>query len=345
MSLGVVLLAAGGAAELDHSPSNHRPLFTTHMPPTLTPRTIMQHLMTRNIAINAKVTSARLALIPTRLRSPLRALSPRPRFPVLPSVSPIILRRHRRKRRQTAKTLRAPLLPRARPGYFDPIAEREEVVVRPRQMRGENEREIASRTRGGEIANFGFAATAQVPAPCEIPMAGAECGFLFHDPRGETHHEQRGLVLFLRFGIRGAEDRRGGDGHELLPVVYFIHSDAVVALVATVGFAADLRANVHTGRETDDAHADTVADTDFDRVVNVARVGGEEGAENDDDFAGAVGGRVVEGCAGHVQGVLERGVAFGFCGAEEFEGGDVVVGVAGHVAYADGEAFAHAEDA
>ncbi len=302
----------------------------------------MQHLMTRNIAINAKVTPARLALVSTRLRRALRSLTPRANLPIL---QPVILRRNSRKRRQTAEALRAPLLSRARPGYFDPVTEREEVVVRPRQMRGENEGKIAGRACGGEIADFGFAATAQVPAPCEIPMAGTQRGFLFHDPRGETHHEERGLVLFLRFGVRGAEDGWGRDGHELLSVVYFIHSDAVVALIATIGLAADFRADVHAGRETNDAHADAVADAGLDRVVDVARVGGEEGAEDDDDFAGAMRGRVVEGCAGHVQGILERGIAFGLRGAEEFEGGDVVVWVAGHVGHADGEAFAHAEDA
>jgi len=302
----------------------------------------MQHLMTRNIAINAKVVPARLALIPTRLRRPLRPLTPRTPLPVL---SPIRLRRHRRKRRQTAKTLHTTLLPRTGPRDFDPIAEREEVVVRSRQVRGEDERKVAGRARGREGADFGFAATAQVASPGEIPMAGTQRGFLFHDPRWETHHEQRGLILFLRFGVRSAENGRSGNGHELLSVVYFIHSDAVVALIATIGLAADFRADVHAGRETNDAHADAVADAGLDRVVDVARVGGEEGAEDDDDFAGAMRGRVVEGCAGHVQGILERGIAFGLRGAEEFEGGDVVVWVAGHVGHADGEAFAHAEDA
>lgn len=38
-------------------------------------------------------------------------------------------------------------------------------------------------------------------------------------------------------------------------------------------------------------------------------------------------------------------MAFGILGAEGLEGTDVVVGVAAHVANADGEAVAHADDA
>ena len=45
--------------------------------------------------------------------------------------------------------------------------------------------------------------------------------------------------------------------------------------------------------------------------------------------------------AGHVEGVLEGGVALGGGGAEGGEGGDVRGGVAGDVGDADGEAVAH----
>lgn len=60
---------------------------------------------------------------------------------------------------------------------------------------------------------------------------------------------------------------------------------------------------------------------------------------------GGGGGCVQESGARHVECVLQAGVAFGVLGAEGLEGTDVVVGVAAHVADADGEAVAHTDDA
>ena len=54
---------------------------------------------------------------------------------------------------------------------------------------------------------------------------------------------------------------------------------------------------------------------------------------------------VQESGAGHVERVLQAGVAFGVLGAEGLERADVVVGIAAHVADADGKAVAHADDA
>lgn len=56
-------------------------------------------------------------------------------------------------------------------------------------------------------------------------------------------------------------------------------------------------------------------------------------------------GGVQQSGAGHVEGVLEAGVAFGVLGAEGLERADVVGGVAAHVGDADGEAVAHADEA
>lgn len=44
--------------------------------------------------------------------------------------------------------------------------------------------------------------------------------------------------------------------------------------------------------------------------MDVARVTGEEAAKDEEDFARRVGWGVEEGGAGHVQGVLEAGLAF-----------------------------------
>ena len=49
-------------------------------------------------------------------------------------------------------------------------------------MRGQNESEVARRTGGGEVADFGFASTAQVSTAREVAVAGAERGLLFDNP-------------------------------------------------------------------------------------------------------------------------------------------------------------------
>ena len=77
--------------------------------------------------------------------------------------------------------------------------------------------------------------------------------------------------------------------------------------------------------------------------MDVARVGGVQGAEDEQDLARAVGGGVEERGAGHFEGVLERRIAFWLLRPDLLQGGDVLGGVAGHVADADGDAVAHAD--
>lgn len=69
---------------------------------------------------------------------------------------------------------------------------------------------------------------------------------------------------------------------------------------------------MHAAAHADDVDAEAVLDAGFDSCVDVAGVDSEEGAEHDDDFAGAVAGGVVEGGTGELEGVLEAGGAFGF---------------------------------
>ena len=109
----------------------------------------MQHHVRKDIAIDAKVTLTSPTFIPATFTSllrltiflvPLRAID----LAVLFSLSPLsITTRWTAKRNQTAHTLRATLLAGARPGYRGPVAERKEVVVRPREMGGEEESKLA----------------------------------------------------------------------------------------------------------------------------------------------------------------------------------------------------------
>ena len=68
-----------------------------------------------------------------------------------------------------------------------------------------------------------------------------------------------------------------------------VQDDGVGAVVAAVGAAAELGADGHLGGEADDGDSDAVRHQGGDCVVDVTRVGGEEGAVDYEDFAGSVG--------------------------------------------------------
>ena len=96
--------------------------------------------MTKDVTINAKVILARLAFISAALTRALSTLSPRGSLLVM---NARVDARHKRKRNKTPITLRTPFLPRTRPRNLNPIPQWKQMVVRPRQVRGKNERKIA----------------------------------------------------------------------------------------------------------------------------------------------------------------------------------------------------------
>lgn len=158
--------------------------------------------------------------------------------------------------------------------------------------------------------------------------------------RRESHHEQARLGL-----ARGPGHGGRGERHHEFSEVHLVQGDAVVGVVSCVCLRAELRADGDLGCEADDGDADAVCDEGAHGVVDVARVAGEQGAVDDEHLAGAVGGGVEERGAGHLEGVLEGRVALGVLRPEELELLDVLRGVAAHVADADGDAVAHADDA
>ena len=171
-------------------------------------------------------------------------------------------------------------------------------------------------------------------------MAGAERRVGGNGAGGEAHHEEGRGGGGLMVG-----DGRCGDGQHEFAEVLLVQDDVVGGGVVVVGAADQLGANCDLCGEADDGRGDLVADQVADGSVDVAWVGGVERAEDEEDFAGAVRGRVEEGCTGHFEGVFEGGVALGFLLAHVGDGGDVVGRVAGHVADAEGDAVAHADDA
>ena len=114
-------MSSRSSEESESSSAVNRSLFSRKMRTALTPRTIMRHLMTENIAINAEVIPASLALIPARLTRTFRSLRPRTSLVVLVTVRHVLWGRNRREAGQAAIALRTPLLPRTNPGDFNPI--------------------------------------------------------------------------------------------------------------------------------------------------------------------------------------------------------------------------------
>lgn len=186
-------------------------------------------------------------------------------------------------------------------------------------------------------------------------MAGAEGGLVFFEEVGEAHFQQTGYICFtasvgflLRGRAFGAAGCWGGDIlEEEFTEVWLVHRDAVdggVVFSRVIRLRAQLLADGYAGCEADDIHADGIGHELGDGAVNIARVGGVEGPVDDDDLAGAMGGGVEEGAAGHGEGVLEGGIAFGFLDAEVVQGGDVFGGVTGEGGDWEGDAIAHANE-
>lgn len=78
--------------------------------------------------------------------------------------------------------------------------------------------------------------------------------------------------------------------------------------------------------------------------MDVGGVGGNEGPEEQEDFAGAVGRGVEQSRARHVKGILQAWVSLWFLISEGLEFTNVVVWVARHIADADRKAVAHADN-
>ena len=171
-------------------------------------------------------------------------------------------------------------------------------------------------------------------------MALAEAWPLLDDARREAHGEQRRSGRLLA----GAHGGRRRVREQQVAKVLLVHGDAVRG-GGSAGLCAQLGADGDAGGEADDGDAHAVARERADRGVDVAGVRGQQGAEDDDDLARAVRGRVEERGARHLERVLQRRVALWVRGRLRGQSGDVVRRVARQVAEADGQAVAHAEHA
>lgn len=207
------------------------------------------------------------------------------------------------------------------------------MVVAAGEVGGEDEGEAAGGTGGGEGADFGAAARAEVAGAGGARVAGAEGAGGFDDARGEAHHQERARAVVVGGGggggvgaVRGFGGHgRGGDVHDEVAEVLFVEGDAVgfVGGAARVGACDEGAADGDLGGEADDGGADGGGGERGDGRVDVARVRGQERAEDEEDFARAVGGRVA--------GIMALGVSDGTVGVGRKSGGCVQESGAGHV--------------
>lgn len=71
-----------------------------------------------------------------------------------------------------------------------------------------------------------------------------------------------------------------------------VESDTVRCLIAPIRSSAELATYCHLRRETDYPDTDLVTDQSIDGLVNIPRIRRQQGSEDDQNFSGAMAGRV-----------------------------------------------------
>lgn len=83
-----------------------------------------------------------------------------------------------------------------------------------------------------------------------------------------------------------------------------IERDSIRRFVASIGPTAELLTDGDLSSKTDNANAYFVGDQGVDSLMDIAGVGGEKGAEDDEDFSRAVTRCVEESSSGHLEAIL-----------------------------------------
>jgi hypothetical protein len=71
-----------------------------------------------------------------------------------------------------------------------------------------------------------------------------------------------------------------------------VERDAIGGVVAAIRLCAELPTDGHLGREADDAYPDLIVDQRGYGLMDVAGIGGEEGAKDHEYLSGSVTGSV-----------------------------------------------------
>jgi hypothetical protein len=209
----------------------------------------VDHLVGVDIAIDAEVVLADLALVATTLADTfVRASGSILTIRLCRSLW-FLERAHAGKTRGRRGSVS--------PGHLHPVPEWEEVVVAASEMGRQDEGEATGRALGGETADASATASAGVPFTVGLAVARAVAytAARGQSPRGEAHHEQTGDVL-----LGSACDGRGGGGEEELTEVDLVHGDVVLRLIASVCSGAKLCTNGEMRRQADNRYSNAVGD-------------------------------------------------------------------------------------
>lgn len=212
----------------------------------------------------------------------------------------------------------------------------EEVVVRPRQVRREDEGEAAKDAVARDFAEPGLAARALVARPPRLDV-----GAIPKHPRTikPTQHGKAHAYQRRRRAIRRRRRRDDMVAHQLA-VVLLSERDMVEAARADGDRPQDRQLRT----QADGGGADFVRHKLADDVVDIARVARRERAEGDEHLARAVGGDGREERAGEDEGVLERRVAVRAEAQRLGDGVDVQRRVRREAAEARGDGVARHDD-
>lgn len=147
------------------------------------------------------------------------------------------------------------------------------MVIAACQMRREDKRKPAGGALGGNTADARTAACAGKPLSKGLTMARAETRGAdgSKSPRWKAHHEQTRRAL-----LDCSRDGGCRSLQEKISIVNLVHGDVVLRLIARVGSRAELSADSHLGRESNDGNAYSVRDETAYRLVYVPRVAGQQ---------------------------------------------------------------------
>lgn len=180
------------------------------------------------------------------------------------------------------------------PGDHAPVLQREKMMVAAREVGAEDQGEIACGTRGWERADFAAAARAEISTSRGPGMACAKRRGGIDDSGGEAHHEEGGFDRRLVLGVIGGSSWWCGGAHEEITVVGFIENDGVGfgRRERRVGARDEGAADCDLGCKADDAAGYVGGYKSGDGAVDISWVGRNQGAVENEDLTGAVGGGV-----------------------------------------------------
>ena len=239
----------------------------------------MHDIVYEDVALGAKVEVALRTSIPPHRTHPLAHI------------------RGRRRRERSCARMARRLRPRLRRLNRRIRPDREQVMIAPRQMWRAHDHEPAHIAVRRHVAHLALTPWAQEARAAQLAVAGAQARRRrVRQTRREAHHHEVGggaggggrFAWSGHATTHGTLCRRRHELEEDVAEVALVEGDAELTACLVTELAADL----HFGGECDDGDADFLAHAGVEGVVDVAGVACCEGAEDEEDLSGGVGGEV-----------------------------------------------------